>query len=543
MNTTTSIIMGGKDKADGGDGGDPKRDGELAAAVNRCQLLTVKLEATERARNDFRTSCKRVADENRKLHDALYQAERDTIEVISYLKKEDMVKDEQIAHLGELLRNARAEARAEAEQMMKETSTRMVELEKQVESKTNEVKMMQGELKLVKEFRKKRTQMQAELDGIRESLFETNKQHKVSLERMEQKFFDEKMRLEAEANSKLSDLAERAHDEAIAKLDETTRNTFKENQRLSASLSTHIKETELLQRSYDELRSEAAGVRSEKELAEATALQKLNESKKCKKENLALRAKVAQLETAVANMIGDFEEERKRIEVSTLEEVGSSRDEIKRLQRIIKLKDQECNRMKIVARNIVKERSDLETFFHQALQQVRDEIGNSRARYVTAAKDAYHRKMLAATQAGGAGEFPKVRTFTDNQHSTNSVMDDLKAAADTSKLEGKQDISQLSWEQKEKVLRLLFARMNRVKRTSSSNREELPAPRKKQPENSEELRKKIVETSLDEEQEEGDPVSTTFLTQQDTTTTTTTTRKPQDKSPGGKLPAIVQKCK
>ncbi len=70
---------------------------------------------------------------------------------------------------------------------MKETSGRMVELEKQVTNKSNEVKMMQAELKLVKEFRKKRTQMQAELDGIRESLFETNKQHKMSLERMEQK--------------------------------------------------------------------------------------------------------------------------------------------------------------------------------------------------------------------------------------------------------------------------------------------------------------------------------------------------------------------
>ena len=44
---------------------------------------------------------------------------------------------------------------------------------------------------------------------------------------MEQKFFEEKMRLQQEANQKIAELAERAHTEAIKNLDETTRDVYK----------------------------------------------------------------------------------------------------------------------------------------------------------------------------------------------------------------------------------------------------------------------------------------------------------------------------
>ena len=47
-----------------------------------------------------RENCRKVAAENEKLHDTLYQAERDTIEVITYLKKEDLIKDEQVKKAG-----------------------------------------------------------------------------------------------------------------------------------------------------------------------------------------------------------------------------------------------------------------------------------------------------------------------------------------------------------------------------------------------------------------------------------------------------------
>ncbi len=74
---------------------------------------------------------------------------------------------------------------------------------------------MQSELKLVKEFRRKRGQMQKELDEIKDEMFLTNKEHVEQLQRMEHKFFEEKIRLQQEASQKIAELAERAHTEAI----------------------------------------------------------------------------------------------------------------------------------------------------------------------------------------------------------------------------------------------------------------------------------------------------------------------------------------
>ena len=41
------------------------------------------------------------------------------------------------------------------------------------------------------------------------------KEHKEQISRNEQKFFEEKMRLQQEANKKIEELAQKAHDEAI----------------------------------------------------------------------------------------------------------------------------------------------------------------------------------------------------------------------------------------------------------------------------------------------------------------------------------------
>jgi len=66
--------------------------------------------------------------------------------------------------------------------------------------------------------------------------------------------------------------------------------------------------------------------------------------------------------------------------------------------------------------------------------------------------------MMAAHT--GRADFPKVRTFRQLKHSTNSVFTDLKEAERWDVLDTTVDLSELTWEQRERVLRLLFAKMN-----------------------------------------------------------------------------------
>ena len=46
-------------------------------------------------------------------------------------------------------------------------------------------------------------------------MFATDRHHKDTLQQMEHKFFEEKVRLQQEASKKIAELAERAHSEAI----------------------------------------------------------------------------------------------------------------------------------------------------------------------------------------------------------------------------------------------------------------------------------------------------------------------------------------
>lgn len=85
--------------------------------------------------------------------------------------------------------------------------------------------MIQGELKTVKEFRKRRGEMQQQIDQLQGSLEEAAIHHEKAVSAMEYKFFEEKLRLQKEANRRIADLAGRAHEEAIRLVGVASRNS------------------------------------------------------------------------------------------------------------------------------------------------------------------------------------------------------------------------------------------------------------------------------------------------------------------------------
>lgn len=53
---------------------------------------------------------------------------------------------------------------------------------------------MQGELKTMKEFRRKRAELQEQLETMQEALETTKHEHKQQLIHLEEKFFEEKVK-------------------------------------------------------------------------------------------------------------------------------------------------------------------------------------------------------------------------------------------------------------------------------------------------------------------------------------------------------------
>lgn len=66
-----------------------------------------------------------------------------------------------------LIKQFKRDFRKEKQDLINQYTTTIEELEVSLSNKTNEVKLMQSELKLVKEFRRKRAQMQKEIEEVR----------------------------------------------------------------------------------------------------------------------------------------------------------------------------------------------------------------------------------------------------------------------------------------------------------------------------------------------------------------------------------------
>uniref|UniRef100_I3MAZ7 Basal body-orientation factor 1 n=1 Tax=Ictidomys tridecemlineatus TaxID=43179 RepID=I3MAZ7_ICTTR len=120
-----------------------------------------------------------------------------------------------IEKLKQQLAETKEKAQEEKEKLEQKHTTQINELEGQFHQKAIEIGMIQTELKTIKQFQKRKVQVEKELDDLKENLRNTEKKHQESLSRLESRFFEEKHRLEKEAEKKIVMLAERAHHEAV----------------------------------------------------------------------------------------------------------------------------------------------------------------------------------------------------------------------------------------------------------------------------------------------------------------------------------------
>ncbi|XP_032143775.1 basal body-orientation factor 1 isoform X3 [Sapajus apella] len=379
-------------------------------AKANASLWEARLEVTELSRIEYRDTSRILAKNNEDLKKQQCKMEKDTMSVLSYLKKQDQEKDNMIEKLKQQLKETKEKAQEEKEKLLKE------------------------------------------------NLRNTERIHQETLRRLESRFFEEKHRLEQEAEKKIVMLAERAHHEAIVQLNDAGRNVFKENVYLQKALAYHLKEADTLQKNSQKLQESHTLLLHQKEINDLLVKEKIMQLIQQRSQIQTLQKKVLSLETALSHMTKEFESEVLKLQQQTMIENRASQVEIDKLQHLLQMKDREMNHVKKLAKNILDERTEVERFFLDALHQVKQQILVSRKHYKQIAQAAFNLKMRAA--CAGRTEYPKIRTFDGREHSTNSVNQDLLGAEKWTHIEGNVDIGDLTWEQKEKVLRLLFAKMN-----------------------------------------------------------------------------------
>ncbi|XP_038194188.1 basal body-orientation factor 1 [Arvicola amphibius] len=457
--------MPAKDKRKGKNKGKEKdkkvvkaEDQVVERAKANASLWEARLEVTELSRIEYRDTSRRLAKNNEDLKKQQYKLEKDTMSVLSYLKKQDQEKDNMIEKLKQQLVETKEKAKEEMEKLEQKYTMQINELEGQFYQKAKEIGMIQTELKTIKQFQKRKIQVEKELDELKENLRNSEKKHQETLRRLEGRFFEEKHRLEQEAEKRIVMLAERAHHEAVVQLNSAGRNVFKENVYLHKALTYHLKEAEVRQKNSKKLQESHSCLLHQKEINELLVKEKIMQLTQQKSQIQTLQKKVVSLENALTYMTTEFEAEVLKLQQKAIIENQAGQVEIDKLQQLLEMKDREMNRVKKLAKNILDERTEVEQFFLDALYQVKEQILINRKQYKQIAQAAFNLKMRTA--CAGRTEYPRIRTFDGKEHSTNSVNQDLMEAEKWPSTQKNVDIRDLTWEQKEKVLRLLFAKMN-----------------------------------------------------------------------------------
>ncbi|OAJ36251.1 hypothetical protein BDEG_20444 [Batrachochytrium dendrobatidis JEL423] len=331
--------------------------------------------------------------------------------------------------------------------VIEESSRNTAEINGILSEKEAAFKIMQQEFSVIKDFRKKRMDLMQNLDEQKHELDDTEKRHKEIIIRLERKFFEEKIRLQKEASRKISELATKAHKEAVLNLNETTKEVYKENIRMAEALQYHVQEGEELSKANIEL------TQANRQLSEEKDLHNIKD----------LKLKIASMEHSLSHVVREFEYERTIIGDLARHELNQVREVADKLRASLARKTLEMKHIKRLAQHILNQRTELEQFFLEALEMVKSEMKKAREKQLKEAQMEYDKRMR--TMFKDRAPIPPVQSFRiQNKNPLDKFLaetlidkeDKAKSISNKAKI----DIKDLTWEDKERVLRILFAKMN-----------------------------------------------------------------------------------
>jgi hypothetical protein len=195
---------------------------------------------------------------------------------------------------------------------------------------------------------------------------------------------------------------------------------------LNESLRIYKRELDNLQKSKEQLKKQAITITSDKELNDLLIKEKIEQVQKQTKTIKDLKEKIQSLEISLKQFIDEFHTEKNQLVEHSHIEHESSHNEIVKLQRALELKTKEMNKVKKLGKTILEQRTELETFFLDSLQNVKRQIIFNRLQYRKDAFNAYQNRMLNAHH--GQGDHSRIKTF--HEFSSNSVFQDLEDSAE-----------------------------------------------------------------------------------------------------------------
>lgn len=418
----------------------------LPPTGSETEMLSHRLEKVICERDHF-------AEEVQQLQKIVKSRGQDSSEVVTYMKAQIESANQRESDLLEEVERLKGQLEEDPEKIALKKQIEKLREEhsdeiRNISMKNNELKTDMDDVLIFKEMR---GQLLAELEASRNQVKEKEKVHEEKLLVIERKFLEAKDRLQKEAQQKLIESRDIIRQEVWLEMDAETQKVRSENQRMVQELQFHEQTSDALQQQNDILRYQLSQLQMEVELIQEKekeyALRGVRQRKRIKESGGKLKA----LEKSLGQTLRDIEIERSQWHEEHSRELNAAKKETERLKHAYKLQSKELKKIKRLAQTILEQRNETEQFFHEALAQVKKEV--------RAQMSAVEEKKQATLSSSSKSPlvFPSVRkpSPTDRTRRNTPPPSSLPA--------GRVQISDLSPSQKEKVLRLLFSKINNMK--------------------------------------------------------------------------------
>lgn len=171
--------------------------GALRVPTAEERLWAARFAISETARKEHRDNAALLVKENGLLLQRAEDTERDSMEVVGFLRRQLAQKDEEATSAKEAAKEAARAALVERDRLADDCAQRLAAMQARVDGGQREAAALTEELAKLADFRRLRERMEEDVCRLRDLSSERDQDHEQKLQRMETRFMEEKVRKSA----------------------------------------------------------------------------------------------------------------------------------------------------------------------------------------------------------------------------------------------------------------------------------------------------------------------------------------------------------
>ena len=425
-----------------------------------------------------------LLNENRVLLEERETTREEQYVATEFLRKRLLASNERVAELEQKFQSAQARFQSELSAHVETSKQTIQDLTEDWRAKEKMLRAtiaaQEKELINVKQFQEARAEFDKEMDMMRVRDEERRLQNELQTAELERKFIEQHTRLKRDYDLRLEDLKRAADEDIDEKLDASVKRILQQNRRMAEELRMHVKETDELQRQM--ARMEMANRKMEREVQLKSQMEEeyARRGSRQSRDMSKTMSKVQSLQNSLTRVMRDKEEERAVMARTQREEVDAMQAENESLRQQLRMRNREMRTLRELSKNVVDQRSELEQFFIDSLEVVKEEMareaaaqqqqqqGQGRGRHAGAGAGAGATRRRASARGFAKlsplpgvrhGAPPPSRGVSTSSPAAASYRGHISITVTNSSEQGV-DLRSLTWPQRERVLNVLFARIN-----------------------------------------------------------------------------------